>query len=176
MTEADTFEWLPALLVLQGLLGAIDTLVNHELIEALPRRREARRELPLHSAREAVYAALFLGLGWFAWLGAFAAVIAVLLVAEVAITLTDELVENRIRVLPQNERALHVLLTLNFGAIIALGVPMLADWGANPTELAPAHHGWMSWALTVFGVSSAAWSVRDAVASIQLRLGAGGQA
>ena len=176
MTEADTFEWLPALLVLQGVLGALDTLVNHELIEALPRRREARSELPLHSAREAVYAALFLGVGWFAWLGAFAAVIAVLLVAEVAITISDELVENRIRVLPQNERALHVLLTLNFGAIIALSVPMLADWGAHPTELAPAHHGWMSWALTVFGVSAAAWSVRDAVASFRLRLHAGGQA
>ena len=35
-------------------------------------------------------------------------------------TATDEFIENRIRVLPQNERVLHVLLTLNFGAIIAL--------------------------------------------------------
>ena len=170
MTEADTFEWLPALLVVQGLMGAIDTLLNHELIEALPRRREARRELALHFAREAVYAALFLGLAWFAWLGAFAAAIAMLLVAEVTITVSDELVENRIRVLPQNERALHVFLTLNFGAIIALAVPMLLDWGANPTELAPAHHGWMSWALSLFGVSSAAWSLRDLLAFRRLEL------
>jgi hypothetical protein len=175
VTEADTFEWLPALLVLQGLLGAIDTLVNHELIERLPHRREARGELALHAAREAVYATLFLGLGWLAWQGAFAAVIGALLAAEVAITLTDEQVENRIRVLPQNERALHVLLTLNFGAIIALSAPMLLDWGANPTELAPAHHGWMSWALTLFGVSSAAWSVRDAAASHRLKLEPGGR-
>lgn len=176
MSEADTFEWLPALLVLQGLLGAIDTIGNHEIIEALPRRREARGELALHAARESVYAALFLGLGWFAWQGALAAVIGALLAAEVTITVSDELVENRIRVLPQNERALHVFLTLNFGAIIALAVPMLVDWSANPTELAPAHHGWMSWVLTLFGVSSAGWAVRDAVASVRLRLRPGGGA
>jgi hypothetical protein len=174
VSETDTFEWLPALLVLQGLLGAIDTLLNHELIERLPMRREARGELALHAGREAVYAALFLGLGWFAWLGGFAAAIALLLVAEVTITVTDELTENRIRVLPQNERALHVFLTLNFGAIIALAVPMLVDWSANPAELAPAHHGWMSWALTLFAVSSAGWALRDALASHRLKLRPGG--
>jgi hypothetical protein len=169
VSEADSFDWLPALLVLQGLLGAIDTLYNHELIERLPQRREARAELALHSAREAVYAALFLGFAWFAWQGALALLIALLLAAEVAITLTDELVENRIRVLPQNERALHVLLTLNFGAIIALMIPLLVDWSGNPAELAPAHHGWISWALTLFGVSSAAWSVRDLAARRRLQ-------
>ena len=35
MTEGDAFDWLPALLVLQGVMGALDTIVNHELIEAL---------------------------------------------------------------------------------------------------------------------------------------------
>jgi uncharacterized protein len=164
VTEADTFQWLPALLALQGVLGAIDTLVNHEWLEALPHRRAARAELGLHALREAVYAALFLGFAWFAWLGTFAAVIGALLIAEVAVTVGDELAENRIRVLPQNERALHVLLTLNFGALIALLVPVLLDWGANPTELAPAHHGWPSWALTLFGTASAAWSIRDLLA------------
>jgi hypothetical protein len=170
VSEADTFEWLPALLVLQGVMGAFDTIVNHELIEALPRRPEARGELALHAGREAVYAALFLGLGWFAWQGAFAFVIGALLVAEVAITVNDELVENRIRVLPQNERALHVFLTLNFGALVALLAPVLADWGANPAELAAAYHGWMSWALLALGISSAGWSVRDLVASRRLKL------
>jgi uncharacterized protein len=169
VTEADTFQWLPALLVLQGVIGAIDTLVNHEFLEALPHRRAARAELALHAVREAVYAALFLGFAWFAWLGTFAVVIGALLAAEVAVTVSDELVENRIRVLPQNERALHIFLTLNFGAIIALLVPLLLDWGANPTELAPAHHGWMSWALTLFGTTSAAWSVRDLIASRRLK-------
>jgi hypothetical protein len=165
VSEADSVDWLPALVVLQGALGALDTLLNHEFLETLPHRRAARTEVLLHAGREAVYAALFLGFAWLAWQGAFAAVIAVLLVLEAAITLIDELVENRSRVLPQNERALHVLLTLNFGAIIALFIPTLLDWGANPTELAPAHHGWMSWALTVFGLASAAWALRDALAA-----------
>ena len=168
MTEADTFQWLPALLVLQGVLGAFDTLYNHELVAKLAQRPEARTELALHSAREAVYALLFLGFAWFAWQGALAAVLALLLVAEVFITVSDELLENRTRVLPQNERALHVLLTLNYGAILALLVPLLLDWSANPTELAPAHHGWMSWALTLFGLSSAGWSLRDLVACRRL--------
>jgi uncharacterized protein len=164
MSEADTFDWLPALLVLQGVIGAIDILVNHKFIEALPQRRAARAELAVHAVREAVYAVLFLGFAWFAWLGAFAVVIAALLIAEVAVTVSDELVENRVRVLPQKERALHVLLALNLGAILALFVPMLLDWAANPTELAPAHHGWPSWALSLLGIASAAWSIRDLVA------------
>lgn len=164
MTEADSFQWLPALLVLQGLLGAFDTLYNHELVVKLAQRAEARSELALHSGREALYALLFVGFAWFAWLGAAAAVIALLLVAEVCITLADERVENRIRVLPQNERALHVLLTLNYGAILALLAPLLLDWSANPTELAPAHHGWTSWALTLLAISSAGWSLRDFIA------------
>ena len=170
MTEGDSFDWLTALLVLQGVMGALDTIVNHELVERLARRPEARRELALHSGREAVYAALFLGLGWFAWLGALAFVIGALLIAEVAITVSDELVENRIRVLPQNERALHVFLTLNFGALVALLVPVLVGWAANPTELAPSYSGWMSWALGALGVASAGWSVRDLIASRRLRL------
>ena len=170
MSEGDSFDWLPALLLLQGVMGAIDTIVNHELLEALPRRPEARRELALHAGREAVYAALFLGLGWFAWLGAAALLIGLLLTAEIAITVSDELIENRIRVLPQNERALHVFLTLNFGALVALLVPVLADWWANPTELAPSYSGWTSWALAALGLASAGWSARDLFASRRLKL------
>jgi len=145
-------------------MGAVDTLLNHEFIEDLPHRRGARGEVGLHAAREAVYGALFLGFAWLAWLGAFAVVIGALLIAEVAVTVRDELVENRVRVLPRNERALHVFLTLNFGAIIALFVPVLWDWWSNPTEFAPAHHGWMTWALSLLGIMSAACSVRDLLA------------
>jgi hypothetical protein len=154
-------EALPILLVAQGAMGAIDTLINHEFIEALPHRRAARGEIGLHAVREAIYGTLFMGLAWFEWNGAFAAFIAALLVAEVAVTASDEFIENRIRVLPQNERVLHVFLTLNFGAIIALLAPALLDWGAQPTSLVLVHQGWTSWALTVLALASAAWSLRD---------------
>jgi hypothetical protein len=73
-------------------------------------------------------------------------------------------------VLPQNERALHVFLTLNFGALVATLVPVLADWMANPSELAPSYAGWMSWTLLALGLASAGWSVRDLIASRRLKL------
>ena len=169
MGEADSFYWLPALLVAQGVVGGLDTLVNHELIDRLPHRPGTRTETALHAAREAIYGLLFLGFAWFAWHGAFAAVIGALLVAEAAVTAVDEVVENRVRVLPHNERALHVFLLVNFGAILALMVPLLLDWGSLPTELAPAHHGWTTWALTALGLASAAWSVRDLLAWRRLK-------
>jgi hypothetical protein len=53
-----------SLLTVQTLLGALDTLWNHELVERLPSRRAARVELALHAAREFVYVFLFLGLAW----------------------------------------------------------------------------------------------------------------
>jgi hypothetical protein len=155
---------LPALLVAQGVMGGIDTVVNHELIEALPQRRDARGEIGLHALREALYAALFLALAWFAWHGAAAWIIAALLGLEVLVTVCDEMVENRIRVLPQNERVLHIFLTLNYGAIIALLVPTLADWARQPTGLAAAERGWMAWAISAFAAASAAWAVRDFLA------------
>jgi hypothetical protein len=169
-TEANIYELvLPALLVAQGVMGAIDTLLNHEFLEGLPHRRGARGELRLHALREALYATLFLGFAWFAWLGALAPVLGVLLAAEALVMLSDEVLENRTRVLPQNERALHVLLTINFGAIAALLVPILAEWWTRPTALAPAHHGWASWALTALAAAALAWAVRDGLAVRRLK-------
>ena len=169
-TEAYIYEIvLPFLLVAQGVMGAIDTLLNHEFLEGLPHRRGARGELRLHAMREALYAALFLGFAWFAWHGAFAPLLGVLLAAEAVVMLSDELLENRLRVLPQNERALHVLLTVNFGAIAALLVPILMEWWTRPTGVAPAHHGWASWALSLLSVPAIAWAVRDGLAVRRLK-------
>jgi hypothetical protein len=152
------------LLVLQGLIGGLDTFVNHEWIEKLPRRAAARREIGLHAVREATYGALFIGLGWYAWQGAFAMVIGALLLLEVGITATDELVENHTRVLPQNERVMHVFLTLNYGLIIALLLPTLLEWAELPTALVPDRHGAASWILALLGATALAWSVRDLLA------------
>ncbi|HKQ29720.1 MAG TPA: hypothetical protein VJS66_00400 [Burkholderiales bacterium] len=161
-----------ALLAVQGVLGSLDTLVNHELIERLPQRREARTEIALHALREANYAILFGGLAWFEWHGALAAIIAVLTLGEVAITAVDEFVENHVRVLPHNERVLHVLLTLNLGMIIATLVPTLATWASLSTELTPTYHGWLSWVLTALALAGITWSIRDLLAWRRLRWGA----
>jgi hypothetical protein len=163
---------VPILLAVQGVLGAVDTLINHELIERLPQRRDARTEVGLHSLRELNYAILFAGLAWFEWHGAMAAVISGLLLAEVAITAIDEYVENHIRVLPHNERVLHVFLTLNLGFIIAASVPTLLGWASQPTGLAPANYSWLSWILSALALTGLAWSIRDLLAWRRLRWGA----
>jgi hypothetical protein len=156
--------YLPALLVVQGLMGGVDTLVNHELIERLPQRLGARTEIGLHSIREAIYAGLFASLACFAWHGAASAVIGGLLVAEISIDAYDEFIENRTRVLPQAERVLHFLLILNLGVLSAVIVPTLLGWAYLPTGLMPSGHGWLSWVLSALAIASAAWAVRDLLA------------
>jgi hypothetical protein len=169
MPDGVTHESLLAgLLVAQGVMGGVDTLVNHELIARLPHRPEARSEIGLHAIREAIYAALFITLAWFSLQGALAALIAALLAAEVLVTACDEFLENRIRVLPQNERVLHVFLALNLGVIIAMVGTALLD-GALATGPARLDHGWASWVLSALALGSAAWSMRDLLAFRSLK-------
>lgn len=155
---------LPLLLIAQGVMGGIDTLLNHELIERLPYRTSARREIGLHSIRETIYGSLFAGLAWFQWHGVAALAIAALLAAEVFVTAGDEFVENRTRVLPQNERVLHVFLTINLGIIIAVMVPILAGWTGQPDGLARVDHGILSWILSALALAAGLWALRDLLA------------
>lgn len=159
---------LSSLLLAQAALGGADTLFNHEIVARLPQRPEARREVALHAVREAIYATLFIGLALFEWHGAAAWIVAGLLAAECLVTGTDELLENRIRKLPDNERVMHVFLTLNLGAIIAVLVPRLATWSQGPTGWERIPGNFAAWALVAFGLASAAWSVRDALAALRL--------
>ena len=156
------------LILVQAVLGATDNLVHHELEAALPSKPAARTELALHAAREAIYAVLFLGLAWLQWRGLWAAALAALLVAEIVITLKDFLVEDATRRLPPFERALHAILAIGYGAILALLAPVLIGWGAEPTGFALAGHGLISWTMTLAALGVGAWSVRNwlAVASL----------
>lgn len=156
---------LPILLVAQGVLAGVDTVLNHELLARLPRRPEARPELALHVGREAIWAGLLVALAWFAWHGAYAWLIAALLATEIAITAFDELVENRIRVAPQNERVLHLFLAINVGLIVA----SVLSWTGEPSALVRRDYGVLSWLITGFGATAAFWSVRDFVAWRNLR-------
>jgi hypothetical protein len=155
---------LPVLLVAQGVIGGLDTLLNHELIEKLPQRIQARTEIGVHAIREALYASLFGGSALFAWHGMWAAMICVLLVATVAVDACDEFIENRTRVLPQNERILHFFLTLNLGMMIAVSVPPLFSRTPDASALVPVDHGMLSWILSALGLGAAAWSIRDFLA------------
>ncbi|TCS36261.1 hypothetical protein EDC30_10778 [Paucimonas lemoignei] len=160
---------LPILLIMQGIIGGIDTLVNHEWLVRLPHRVEAKREIGLHVLREAVYGLLFGAVAWITWQGAWVIVIGALLLGAIVIDAADEFEENKTRVLPQNERMLHFMLILNLGFITLVSVPLLVEWSQGPTALVVREHGAISWILSALGLAAAAWSVRDLLAWIGLR-------
>lgn len=162
-------EWVLTLLVLHGAVGGLDVVLNHELVERLPARHDAVREQALHSAREALFAALFLALAWFAWHGAFSWLIVALVAAEVGVSAWDSVVEDRTRRLLPAERLMHVFLLVNLGAYIALLAPILYAWHFLPSGVDPAFHGWRTVLLTVLSCIAGAWSVRDALSYVQLR-------
>ena len=152
------------LLAVQVLAGAFDTFWHHELVARLPGRASARRELMLHSTREAIYGGVFLALGWTQWHGALAMLLGAVLLGEVVLTLVDFLEEDRSRKLPPSERVLHTLLAVVYGLFLAAFAPHLLAWAALPTGFAWTPHGLASWAMTVFAAGVFAWSARDALA------------
>ncbi|HEX8612697.1 MAG TPA: hypothetical protein VF800_15530 [Telluria sp.] len=156
-------------LIGHGVIGALDVLINHELIANVPHQAGAAREQRLHSAREVVFAALFGALAWLEWHGALALAIAALLAAELAISTVDQVLEFDIRLLPVTERAAHVLLFVNLGIIIVLLGQQLLAWAALPTGLARVDHGWASWMLSALAIAALAWSVRDGLAAFKLQ-------
>jgi hypothetical protein len=149
------------LLAVQGVLGGIDTLLNHELLARLPQRSEARLEVALHACREFLYGSFFVSLAWWSWLGAWSLLPAVLLGLQIAVDAFDEAVENKTRVLPQNERLLHFAITVNLGLICASLVIVLWNWSGQATALARVHHGILSWTVSALGVAALLWSGRD---------------
>lgn len=156
------------LLSVQAVMGAFDNLWHHELEAKLPQRISARYELALHAAREAIYGVVFIGLAWFEWRGAWAAVLAAMLLTEVGITLADFLEEDRTRKLPAFERLLHTVLTISYGLFIGVISPVLWGWAQLDTAMAVTPHGWISWLCTAYGVGVLAWSVRNVLAVRQL--------
>jgi hypothetical protein len=98
-------------------------------------------------------------------------VVAVLL-AEVAITLLDFVEEDGSRKLPASERVNHTLLAVNYGAILALLLPVLAEWAARPTALQPASYGLWSGLAALAAIGVALFGLRDLAA--RAALGAAG--
>src|SRR5215468_11965243 len=154
-----------ALIVVQIAMGAFDIVYHHELTERLAWRPTQRRELALHAVRNLFYAALFLVLGWFEPHGAWAALVIAVLVIEIVVTLMDFVEEDLSRKLPGSERINHTLLAINYGAILALLLPLLVGWVAQDTSLAPVNHGALSAIATVAAVAVVGSGVRDVYTS-----------
>jgi uncharacterized protein (TIGR01777 family) len=156
------------LITIQALLGGLDNFWHHEITERLPAKRSAARELTLHALREFLYGFVFIAFAWYRWQGLWAALIGAVLVLEIVVTLADFVIEDQTRKLPPFERVLHTLLALNYGAALALIVPMLVAWSKLPTTVVPTSNAF-SWVFTFFGVGVLAWSVRNAIAVLKLR-------
>ena len=162
------------LIAVQIAMGAFDTLYHHELTERLAWRPSQRRELQLHAVRNALYAALFLMLGWLEVHGLWAMLVMAVLTVEVLITLWDFVEEDLSRKLPASERINHTLLAVNYGAILVLLMPVLADWARAPTGFVATLYGYWSFLTSAAALGVAAFGLRDWAASRRSdRLGGG---
>lgn len=162
---------LTALIVL-GLMGAYDTIVYHELVAHLPSTPSARGELRLHASRDFVYCALFASLAWLRPHGWLVLVLAALLAIEIAITLSDFIVEDRTRRLPAGERSMHALMGITYGVFITLLFPSAIAWASAPTGFEAGPHGWLSWILTAFAIGVLISGVRDLTAASRMQTAA----
>jgi uncharacterized protein (TIGR01777 family) len=156
------------LLAAQGILGGIDNVWNHEWRARLPSSPPARRELQLHAARGMIYGPVFLTFAWAELRGLYAAALLAILAIELVITLADFVEEDRSRALSPQERIMHGILTLNYGAFLALILPYLLAQAAMASAIAGAHHGWLSWLLTVYAIGSTGFGIREALAARKL--------
>jgi uncharacterized protein (TIGR01777 family) len=141
-------------MLVQVVMGGFDTVYHHELTQRLPWRASQQHELALHAARNLLYAAVFVLLGWFDTRGLWALALLALMAVELVITLLDFVEEDVSRALPASERINHTLLTLNYGAILCLLVPSLLQWSQEPTALKFTFRGVWSllMGLAAFGV------------------------
>jgi hypothetical protein len=148
-------------LIVHGIIGGGDVIINHELIARIPSLPNAATEQRLHSARELAFGILFPALAWYEWHGAAALAIALILVVETCISMADMVVEVDTRILPVTERVAHVLLFTNYGIVLALVGQLLWSWWALPTAVLRTDHGLASWILSAMALTSLGWSVRD---------------
>lgn len=152
-------------LLLHGVLGFLDIVVNHELLAKLPKRGDAAPEQALHATRETIFAFLFACLAWYEWHGAWVWWIAALLLCEIVVSARDVIVEGDTRILPPSEQVLHLLLFISLGVLITLVTYALVWWHGAPTAVVRVDYGWASWVLTAMSVLSFVWAVRDGVAA-----------
>ncbi|MFL6674564.1 MAG: hypothetical protein ACJ8LG_14885 [Massilia sp.] len=156
-------------LILHGVLGGIDVILNHELLARLPSQPGAGPEERLHAAREYIFAAIFASLAWFEWHGQLVWWIAALFLGEVLVSARDVVIEGDTRVLPVPERVLHLFLFMNLGALVVLVGSALLGWSGMPGGLARVDYGWASWMLSALAGGALAWAVRDSVNVLQRR-------
>src|SRR5262249_59722002 len=101
--------------------------------------------------------------------GFWAILIIAVLAAEVVITLIDFVEEDLSRRLPASERVTHTLLAINYGAILALLLPILIGWAKQPSALVPVWYGIGSLLAPLAAVGVVVFGLRDYFAARRMR-------
>jgi len=156
------------LVIVQALLGAFDGIYHHEFTEKLALNQQAKSEMLLHAIRSALYSIVFMSLAGIEWHGLTASILILILIIELLITLSDFVIEDKTRDLPASERITHTLLTLNYGAILALWLPQIISWSHLDSAWVIVNHGGYSIVFALFALGVAIMSIREF--SIFLRL------
>jgi hypothetical protein len=165
--------------MLQGILGALDTLYYHEWRARLVAYSPGTApELRLHAARDGIYAIIMSTLPWLAWQGGWALVLAALLAAEIILTLTDFVVEDTVRRflggVYQGERVMHAVMGIMYGAMLAYLIPVVMAWWTAPTALSispPEVPEPLRWLLLAMAVGVLLSGIRDFYATCGLPYG-----
>jgi hypothetical protein len=165
----DEMETALLLLILQGFLGAFDTLYYHEFRLRLPGALTARKELKLHAARDFLYTAIFASLAWQSWNSLWSWALVALLAAEVFITLWDFREEDRSRKVPPGERSTHAIMGIVYGAFVAILLSELLRGSRLPTGFTQADYGIVSWVLSLMAVGVCVSGLRDVLAVRRLQ-------
>ncbi|KVS77965.1 TIGR01777 family oxidoreductase [Burkholderia cepacia] len=168
MNTLPAYDWALNLLIVQGAMGAFDTLYHHELTQDLPHSPRARLELGIHAVRSVLYGLVFASIANVAFHGAWVAALAAVVVVEVVLTLWDFVVEDQSRKLPATERVLHTLLAVNGGALFGMIAMQLAFWAHEPTALQVLDLGWRGGLLSVFAVGVTVSGIRDGIAACRI--------
>jgi hypothetical protein len=163
------------LLAVQGGIGAFDTLFYHEWRARLPGNPSAAPELRIHAIRDFLYAGLFATLPWLEWHGFAVLALLAILAAEIVLTMTDFVVEIRVRKplgdVFAGERITHAVMAIIYGAMLANLLPVLWQWWAQPTALAwttaDVPDG-LRWLLTAMAAGVFLSGVRDLYAALGL--------
>lgn len=149
------------LIAMQIAMGGFDVVFHHEITERLAWKPNAAQELRLHAIRNLFYAVLFGGLAWLRPDGLMAIALIAILVTEIAITLWDFVEEDQTRRLPATERVLHTLLAINYGAILAIVMPVAWHWAGEQTGLTSVNYGIGSVILSIAGLGCLGLALRD---------------
>lgn len=169
----DTVLWL---LAIQGAIGAFDTLYFHEWRARLPARTpQTSPELKVHAARDFLYAVIFGSLPWIAWDGLWTIVLVLVLTSEIALTMTDFVIEAAVRrpfgdVFP-GERVTHGAMGIIYGAMLAFLIPILSDWSSLPSSLVRESASgplMLHWLLTLMAIGVFVSGLRDLYAAYLL--------